>query len=325
MKIGPYSLDGTVLLAPMAGVTDRPFRILCRQLGAALAASEMVAANPALQNTRKSQLKRNHEGEPSPRVVQIAGAEPSQVATAARFNVEEGAEIIDINMGCPAKKVCRRMAGSALLADEPLVACILEAAVAAVDVPVTLKIRTGPSSDRRNAVQIARMAQETGIAALTVHGRTRDQHYRGNAEYDTLKAVRDAIDIPLIGNGDITDPSKARWVIQKTGCDAVMVGRAAQGQPWIFRQIQHFLDTGELLSAPAPEQIVDWMTQHITGVHELYGAHQGVRVARKHLGWYLQGQPDGARWRKALMQVENSSQQVALARQAISAVACAAA
>ena len=323
MKIGPYSLDGAVLLAPMAGVTDRPFRILCRQLGAALAASEMLAANPALQDTRKSRLKRNHEGEPSPRVVQIAGAEPAQVAQAARFNVDEGAEIIDINMGCPAKKVCRKMAGSALLADEPLVARILEAVVAAVDVPVTLKIRTGPSPDRRNAAQIARLAEKIGIAALTVHGRTRDQHYRGHAEYDTLKAVRDAIDIPLIGNGDINDPMKARWVIEEIGCDAVMIGRAAQGQPWIFRQIQHFLHTGTLLDTPTPDQITSWMTQHITGVHELYGPQQGVKVARKHLGWYLQGQPDGLRWRKALMQVEASDQQIEMARHAVNAVACA--
>lgn len=325
MKIGPYSLNGSVLLAPMAGVTDRPFRLLCRQLGAALAASEMVGANPMLQHTRKSQLKRNHEGEPSPRVVQIAGADPLQLAQAARFNVAEGAEIIDINMGCPAKKVCRKLAGSALLADEPLVARILEAVVSAVDVPVTLKMRTGPSPDRRNAVQIAKRAEEIGIAALTLHGRTRDQQYRGEAEYDTLKAVRDVVTLPLIGNGDITDPIKARWVLKNIGCDAVMIGRAAQGQPWIFQHIQHFLDTEELLDPPPPELISSWMTQHISGVHALYGTEQGVKVARKHLGWYLQDQPDGQRWRKALMQVECSAEQLKLARQAISAVASVAA
>lgn len=325
MKIGPYNLSGIALLAPMAGVTDRPFRILCRQLGAALAASEMVAANPVLQDTRQSRLKRNHEGEPSPRVVQIAGADPLQLAAAARFNVAEGAEIIDINMGCPAKKVCKKMAGSALLADEPLVARILDAVVTAVDVPVTLKMRTGPSADRRNAAAIARLAEQAGIAALTLHGRTREQQYRGEAEYDTLKAVRDVISIPLIGNGDITDPVKAREIIQNTGCDAVMIGRAAQGKPWIFNQIQTFIKTNQLLPAPTAEQVLSWMTQHIQGVHQLYGSVQGVRVARKHLGWYLQGHPGGLEWRRRLMQVECGEQQIMMARRAISELAAAAA
>lgn len=325
MKIGPYSLSGIALLAPMAGVTDRPFRILCRQLGAALAASEMVAANPALQNTRRSRLKRDHEGEPSPRVVQIAGADPLQLAAAAQFNVAEGAEIIDINMGCPAKKVCKKMAGSALLADEALVERILGAVVAAVDVPVTLKIRTGPSADRRNAVKIARLAEQAGINALTVHGRTREQQYRGDAEFDTLKAVRDAISIPLIGNGDITDAIKARDVIAKTGCDAVMIGRAAQGRPWIFHEIQTFIDTNQMPPPPGPEQVMDWMTQHIQGVHQLYGPIQGVRVARKHLGWYLQSQLGGLQWRRLLMQVECSEEQIVMARRAITELAAAAA
>ena len=325
MKIGPYSLSGIALLAPMAGVTDRPFRILCRQLGAALAASEMVAANPALQNTRRSRLKRDHEGEPSPRVVQIAGADPLQLAAAAQFNVAEGAEIIDINMGCPAKKVCKKMAGSALLADESLVERILDAVVAAVDVPVTLKIRTGPSADRRNAVKIARLAEQAGINAITVHGRTREQQYRGDAEYDTLKAVRDAISIPLIGNGDITDAIKARDVIAKTGCDAVMIGRAAQGKPWIFNEIQTFIDTNQLPPPPSPERVMDWMTQHIQGVHQLYGPIQGVRVARKHLGWYLQSQLGGLQWRRLLMQVECGEEQIVMARRAITELAAASA
>lgn len=325
MKIGPYPLNGIALLAPMAGVTDRPFRILCRQLGAAMAASEMVGSNPALRDTRKSRLKRNHEGEPSPRVVQIAGADPQMLAGAARFNVAEGAEIIDINMGCPAKKVCRKLAGSALLADEPLVARLLDAVVAAVDVPVTLKIRTGPSADRRNAVKIACLAQTAGIAAITVHGRTRDQHYQGEAEYDTLKAVRDAVTLPLIGNGDIADPARACQVMTETGCDAVMIGRAAQGKPWIFRQIQHYYETGKRLPPPSAEQISEWMHQHITGIYALYGEEQGVRIARKHLGWYLQGQPDGQRWRKPLMQIECGEAQLKMARDAISALADAAA
>ncbi|MEX0430582.1 tRNA dihydrouridine synthase DusB [Spiribacter insolitus] len=320
MQIGPHKIEGVVFLAPMAGVTDRPFRVLCRRLGAALAASEMVASNPALRETRKSRLKRDHRGEPSPRVVQIAGADPGTMAEAARFNADQGAEIIDINMGCPAKKVNRKLAGSALLADEVLVGRILDAAVAAVDVPVTLKIRTGPSADQRNAVRVARIAEKAGIAALALHGRTRDQHYRGEAEHQTLAAVRQVIDIPLIGNGDITTPAEARRLLERTGCDAVMIGRAAQGRPWIFREAQHFIDTGERLPPPAAAEIQAWMLGHLRALHEFYGPVQGVRVARKHIGWYLQGLPGGEAWRRELMGVDQADRQLSLAAEAIAAV-----
>ncbi|MEX0386255.1 tRNA dihydrouridine synthase DusB [Spiribacter onubensis] len=320
MYIGPHKIDGRVFLAPMAGVTDRPFRILCRRLGAALAASEMVGSNPALRETRKSRLKRDHRGEPSPRVVQIAGADPRVMAEAARFNVDHGAEIIDINMGCPAKKVNRRLAGSALLADEPLVARILSAVVGAVDVPVTLKIRTGPSAEQRNAVRIARIAEDAGIDALALHGRTRDQHYRGEAEHQTLAAVRRAINIPLIGNGDITGPADARRLLEVTGCDAVMIGRAAQGRPWIFREVQHFIETGSVLPPPAPGDVQRWMLGHLQALHAFYGPGQGVRVARKHIGWYLQALPGGDAWRRRLMRVERADEQLSLAAEAITAV-----
>ena len=323
MKIGSYVIRGNVFLAPMAGVTDRPFRSLCRRLGAALAASEMVASNPALRNTRKSRLKSDHRGETAPRVVQIAGAEPALLADAARYNVANGAQIIDINMGCPAKKVCNRMAGSALLADEPLVAAILDAVVAAVDVPVTLKIRTGPSQERRNAIQIARIAEAAGIAALAVHGRTRDQQYRGEAEHYTLRAIRETVSIPLIGNGDITSARDAARVMHDTGCDAVMVGRAAQGRPWIFREIQHYLDTGSECPPPTRDDIRGWMLHHLAALHAFYGEPQGVRVARKHIGWYLKGIPGGEAWRQRLVRVESAAEQLALAGQAISASAAA--
>ena len=320
MQIGSHQINGRCFLAPMAGVTDRPFRILCRQLGAALAASEMVASNPALRDTRKSRLKADHRGEPSPRVVQIAGADPAMLADAARFNVRNGAEIIDINMGCPAKKVCNRMAGSALLADEDLVERILNTVVDAVDVPVTLKIRTGPSAQRRNAVRIARLAEAAGIAALAVHGRTRDQHYRGHAEYDTLRAVREAVDLPLIGNGDIDGPQRAAQVLDETGCDAVMIGRAAQGRPWIFAEINHYLRTGEPLPSLPAAQIRDWMVGHLRALHEFYGEPQGVRVARKHIGWYLKGLPGGEPWRQRLMQLESGAEQLDLAARALLAL-----
>ena len=321
MKIGPYSIQGQVLLAPMAGVTDRPFRMLCRRLGAALAASEMVASNPLLRETRKSRLKRDHRGEDAPRVVQIAGAEPAMMAEAARFNVEHGAQIIDINMGCPAKKVCNKMAGSALLADVPLVEQILHAVTEAVDVPVTLKIRTGPARDQRNAVEVARIAEAAGIQALALHGRTRDQHYQGEAEHETLAAVRDAISIPLIGNGDIQTPQQARALIASSGCDAVMIGRAAQGRPWIFREIQHYLDTGEQLPSPGIEQIRHWMLGHLRELHAFYGEQQGLRIARKHIGWYLKNLPGSESWRQALVRVESAEDQLAMVSSAIRALA----
>lgn len=321
MQIGPYTIQGQVLLAPMAGVTDRPFRILCRRLGAALAASEMVASNPALRETRKSKLKRDHSGEPSPRVVQIAGAEPEMMAEAARYNVDQGAQIIDINMGCPAKKVCNKMAGSALLADEPLVARILDSVVAAVDVPVTLKIRTGPTLTRRNAVEIARIAEAAGIQALALHGRTRDQHYKGEAEHHTLAEVRNATTFPLIGNGDIQTPEDAQALIRTSGCDAVMIGRAAQGRPWIFREIQHYLDTGETLPPPGIEEVRTLMLGHLRELHRFYGEHQGLRIARKHIGWYLKVLPGSEPWRQALVRVETASEQLEQVSAAIAALA----
>ncbi len=320
MQIGPYTIQGKVLLAPMAGVTDRPFRILCRRLGAALAASEMVACNPALRDTRKSRLKRDHSGEPAPRVVQIAGAEPEMMANAARYNVEQGAQIIDINMGCPAKKVCNKMAGSALLADEPLVARILDAVVGAVDVPVTLKIRTGPASTRRNAMAVARIAEAAGVQALALHGRTRDQHYKGQAEHHTLAEVRAAIAIPLIGNGDIQTPQDAEALLRSTGCDAVMIGRAAQGRPWIFREIQHYLDTGESLPSPSIKEVKAIMLGHLRELHRFYGEHQGLRIARKHIGWYLKALPGSEPWRQKLVQVETASEQLEMVSAAITAL-----
>ncbi len=321
MEIGPYRIQGQVLLAPMAGVTDRPFRMLCRRLGAALAASEMVASNPALRETRKSQLKRDHSGEPSPRVVQIAGAEPAMMADAARYNVEQGAQIIDINMGCPAKKVCNKMAGSALLADEPLVGRILDAVVAAVDVPVTLKIRTGPTASQRNAVVIARMAEAAGIKALALHGRSRDQHYKGVAEHETLAEVRQATSIPLIGNGDVQTPEDAKDLLHRSGCDAVMIGRAAQGRPWIFREIQHYLDTGERLPSPSIEEIQTLMLGHLRELHAFYGEQPGLRIARKHIGWYLKNLPGSEPWRQALVRVESASEQLDQVAAAIAALA----
>lgn len=317
MQIGPYSIAGQVFLAPMAGVTDRPFRLLARELGAALAASEMVASNPALRQTRQSQLKRNHNGEPAPRVVQIAGALPDELADAARFNVAEGAQIIDINMGCPAKKVCQRMAGSALLADPPLVERILKSVVEAVDVPVTLKIRTGPTMHSRNAVDIAQIAEQAGIKALALHGRTRDQHYKGEAEHETLAAVRKVTALPLIGNGDIATPWQAQTLMERSGCDAVMIGRGAQGRPWIFQEIQHFLNTGQLLDPPSLEAIRQWMLSHLRALHVFYGSDQGVRVARKHIGWYLKGLPGGEGWRRELVGISDACEQLRMAAAAI--------
>ena len=314
MQIGPYKLDNPLALAPMAGVTDLPFRRLCRALGADMAASEMVASNPALRETRKSRLKADHSGESKPRIVQIAGADPETMAEAARYNAARGAQIIDINMGCPAKKVCNKMAGSALLADEVLVRDILAATVAAVDVPVTLKFRTGPSPDNRNGVTIARLAEAAGIQALAVHGRTRADAYRGEAEYDTIRAIKQAVSIPVIANGDIDGPEKALQVLHRTGADGLMIGRAAQGRPWIFREIRHFLKTGERMTPPTTAEVESIMLGHITRLHEFYGEYQGLRVARKHIGWYLAGRPDGESWRRRLVGVESASEQLALIR-----------
>ncbi|MEM7293060.1 MAG: tRNA dihydrouridine synthase DusB, partial [Pseudomonadota bacterium] len=271
MQIGPYQLQNNLVLAPMAGVTDRPFRQLSKQLGAGMAVSEMVVANALLWGSVQTQRRMDHQGEVEPRIVQIAGADPEMLADAARHNVDNGAQIIDINMGCPAKRVCNALAGSALLSDEGLVARILDAVVAAVEVPVTLKIRTGPDRSNRNGVTVARIAQEAGIQALAVHGRTRADKYKGEAEYDTIAAIVDAIDIPVMANGDIRTPEDARHVLEYTGATAVMIGRAAQGNPWIFREVEHFLKTGEHRSPPAPEEVRDVLLSHLENLYEFYG------------------------------------------------------
>ena len=277
----------------MAGITDRPFRRLARRFGAALAVSEMVSARPELRHSRKTRLRLDHAGEPSPVSVQIAGADPAMMAEAARLNVAEGAEIIDINMGCPAKKVCNAAAGSALLSDESLVARILEAVANAVDVPVTLKIRTGPAPERRNALGIARIAESAGIQALAIHGRTRACMFEGRAEYHTIAEVKSRVRIPVIANGDIHTPEDARRVLELTGADAVMIGRAAQGRPWLFREIAHYLATGERLAPPPPREMGAVLTEHLEGLYSLYGAEHGARVARKHIGWAVRGLPGG--------------------------------
>ncbi|MCL7461910.1 tRNA dihydrouridine synthase DusB [Pseudomonas sp. NW5] len=287
VRIGPYTLPNRVILAPMAGVTDRPFRQLCRRLGAGLVVAEMLTSDVRLWHSRKSRLRMLHEGDPEPRSVQIAGGDPQMLAEAARRNVELGAQIIDINMGCPAKKVCNKAAGSALMKDEQLVGQILDAVVAAVDVPVTLKIRTGWDRDNKNGVRIARIAEQAGIAALSVHGRTRADLYTGEAEYQTIAAIREAVSLPLFANGDIDSPEKARAVLEATGADAVMIGRAAQGRPWIFREINHYLATGQHLPPPSADERQSILLEHLAALHAFYGAEQGVRIARKHVGWYL--------------------------------------
>ena len=298
MKIGPYTVANPVILAPMAGVTDRPFRQLCKNLGAALAVSEMVTSNSLLRGSQKTLRRANHDGETEPRIVQIAGADPRMMADAARYNADQGAQIIDINMGCPAKKVCNVLAGSALLRDETRVADILEQVVKAVEVPVTLKIRTGWDQQHRNGVHIARIAEQSGIQALAVHGRTRACGYRGHAEYDTIAAIKQAVTIPVIANGDITTPAKAKYVLDYTGADAIMIGRAAQGRPWIFREMNHFLATGETLPPPSLLQVRDWLLDHLQNLYAFYGEYTGVRVARKHISWYSKGQPHGATFRQ---------------------------
>ncbi|UYG06292.1 tRNA dihydrouridine synthase DusB [Halomonas sp. M4R1S46] len=288
-RIGRHTLPNRVVLAPMAGVTDRPFRALCQRLGAGLVVGEMVTSDPSLWHTRKSRLRMDHRGEPGPRAVQIAGGDAEMLAEAARLNAEMGAEIIDINMGCPAKKVCNKAAGSALLRDETLVAEILAAVVAAVAVPVTLKIRTGWSAESNNGVRVARLAEDAGIQALAVHGRHRQQRYAGQAEYDTIAAIKAAVDIPVFANGDIDSAEKARRVLDYTGADAVMIGRGAQGNPWIFREIDHYLRHGRPLPPPDDDERARVLRGHLVALHDFYGEHMGVRIARKHLGWYLAG------------------------------------
>jgi tRNA-dihydrouridine synthase B len=288
MQIGPWVLPSRVVLAPMAGVTDRPFRILCRKLGAGLAASEMLTSDTRLWNTPKSRLRMSHEGEPEPRVVQLAGADPQALAEAARLNVDQGAQIIDLNMGCPAKKVCGKLCGSALLKDESLVSRILETVVKAVSVPVTLKIRTGWDPQHRNGVSIARIAESSGIQALAVHGRTRADFYDGMAEYETIRDIKSAIRIPVFANGDINVPQKAREVLDFTGADGVMIGRASHGAPWIFRAVNAFLSGGNAHSALSRTEVRDIILAHLDSLYAFYGEETGVRVARKHLGWYCE-------------------------------------
>ena len=293
MNIGAHALPSAVFVAPMAGITDRPFRRLARHYGAALAVSEMVSARPELRDSRKTQMRLDHRGEPQPISVQIAGADPTMLAEAARHNVERGAQIIDINMGCPAKKVCNVAAGSALLANEPLVARIVEAVVAAVPVPVTVKIRTGPSPRQRNAVRIAGLVEAAGAQMLAIHGRTRACMFEGEAEYDTIAEVKSRLRIPVIANGDVATPEQAKRVLSRTGADGIMIGRGAQGRPWIFRQITHYLATGELLPSPGLREIGDALVEHLDGLYDLYGDEQGTRVARKHIGWTVRELPGG--------------------------------
>ncbi|MBT8765489.1 tRNA dihydrouridine synthase DusB [Metapseudomonas boanensis] len=315
VRIGPYALPNPVILAPMAGVTDRPFRLLCRRLGAGMVVSEMVTSDVRLWNSRKSRLRLLHEGDPEPRSVQIAGGDPEMLAEAARANVALGAQIIDINMGCPAKKVCNKAAGSALMKDEALVAEILEAVVGAVDVPVTLKIRTGWDRSNRNGTQVAKIAEQAGIQALAVHGRTRADLYTGEAEYDTIAAIKQAVSIPVFANGDIDSPQKARQVLDATGADALLIGRAAQGRPWIFREIAHYLATGELLPPPGLVEVERILLEHLAALHAFYGDEMGVRIARKHVGWYLATLPGAREFRTKFNRLESTDAQCANVRE----------
>ncbi|MCE3262388.1 MAG: tRNA dihydrouridine synthase DusB [Pseudoduganella sp.] len=294
----------------MAGVTDRPFRQLCKELGAGYAVSEMAASNPRLWASEKSSRRTDHTGEMEPKAVQIAGAVPEELAECAKFNVDRGAQIIDINMGCPVKKVCNNWCGSALLQHEDLVQRILEAVVPAVNVPVTLKFRTGWNRENKNALRIARIAEQAGIQMLTLHGRTRADGYTGDAEYDTIAAVKAAVNIPVVANGDITTPEKARYVLDKTGADAVMIGRAAQGRPWIFREIDHFLRTGEHLPAPLVAEVRKLMDEHLQAHYAFYGEYLGVRTARKHIGWYVRDLPGGEEFRQEMNRLESTAEQL---------------
>ncbi|MDR3386573.1 MAG: tRNA dihydrouridine synthase DusB [Rudaea sp.] len=314
MRIGPYLINPPIALAPMAGVTDKPFRLLCKRLGAGLAVSEMTTADPRLWTTRKSMQRMDHAGEPDPVSVQIAGYDPAMLAQAARYNADRGAQIIDINMGCPAKKVCNVYSGSALLQDEPLVSRILVAVVAAVDIPVTLKIRTGWNPDNRNGVRIARIAQDSGIAALAVHGRTRADLYNGDAEYDTIAAIKQAVSIPVLANGDVDSAHKARHVLDYTRCDGLLIGRAAQGRPWIFGEIAHFLATGQTLAPPGAAEVCAILCGHLEHLYAFYGEIQGVRIARKHLGWYARDRAENAAFRAVVNRAETASEQLRLTR-----------
>jgi tRNA-dihydrouridine synthase B len=310
MRIGSFQLKNNLIVAPMAGVTDRPFRQLCKEMGAGMAVSEMVASNSLLWGSEKTKRRANHDGEVEPIAVQIAGADPRMLADAARYNVDEGAQIIDINMGCPAKKVCNVMAGSALLKDEPLVARILESVVNAVDAPVTLKIRTGWDRNNRNALTVGRIAELSGVRALAIHGRTRACGFSGEAEYDTIAEVKAALGIPVIANGDIDTPERAREVLERTGADAVMIGRAAQGRPWMFREINHYLATGERLPPPEVAEIRRVLVAHLNDLYAFYGEQTGVRVARKHISWYTKGLAGSAAFRHAMNQLQTCAEQL---------------
>lgn len=310
MQIGSHILKNKLIVAPMAGVTDRPFRQLCKVMGAGMAVSEMVSSNSLLWGSPKTQRRANHEGEVSPISVQIAGADPKMLAAAARYNVENGAQIIDINMGCPAKKICNVMAGSALLQDEKLVERILDAVVKAVDIPVTLKIRTGWDKQHKNALAIAHIAENSGIQALAIHGRTRACAYTGTAEYDTIAAVKAAAKIPIIANGDITTPEKAKYILAYTKADAIMIGRAAQGRPWIFREINHYLATDQYLHPPEVAEIHRVLINHLHDLYDFYGEYSGVRIARKHISWYTKGLVGSAGFRQSMNQLQTSEQQI---------------
>jgi tRNA-dihydrouridine synthase B len=310
VRIGPYQLRNNLIVAPMAGVTDRPFRQLCKAMGAGMAVSEMVSSNSLLWGSDKTRRRANHDGEVEPISVQIAGADPEMMAEAAKYNVDNGAQIIDINMGCPAKKICNVMAGSALLKNEALVGSILEAVVNAVEVPVTLKIRTGWDTESRNALNVAKIAVDAGIQALAIHGRTRACGYSGEAEYDTIRDVKSRISIPVIANGDINSPEKAKYVLEKSGADALMIGRAAQGRPWIFREISHYLETGEHLPSPEVTEIHAVLKAHLADLYAFYGEETGVRVARKHISWYTKGLAGSAQFRHSMNQLQSCLEQV---------------
>ncbi len=314
VSIGPYRLPNPLILAPMAGVTDQPFRRLCRRLGAGMAVAEMVTSDTRLWQSRKTQQRLIHRDESEPRSIQIAGADPQMLADAARANVQLGAQIIDINMGCPAKKVCNKAAGSALMRDERLVAEILAAVVAAVTVPVTLKIRTGWDHDNRNALRIAKIAEDAGISALAVHGRTRADLYTGQAEYDTIATIKQALSIPVFANGDIDSPRKARQVLDYTGVDALLIGRGAQGRPWILREINQYHATGEYLPAIDNREIESILLEHLTALHAFYGEHLGVRIARKHVGWYLATLPGAGEFRAQFNRLDSTDAQCSAVR-----------
>ncbi len=321
MQIGPHVLRNNLIVAPMAGVTDRPFRQLCKAMGAGMAVSEMISSNAKLRETLKSRRRADHEGEVDPISVQIAGSDPAAMADAARYNADRGAQIIDINMGCPAKKVCNVAAGSALLQNEPLVGRILDAVVASVDMPVTLKIRTGWNPQNRNAVRVAKIAESAGIKALSIHGRTRACAFIGEVEYETIAEVKSRITIPVIANGDIKTPETARDVLRRTGADALMIGRAAQGRPWIFREIQHFLVTGRHLPAPRIAEIREVLVQHLHGLYAFYGEEAGVRVARKHISWYVSTLTGAAQFRQTMNKLESVHEQLAAVESYLSGLA----